>query len=164
MRIPYGVPVPLMTPVSVSLIAVVQQRMMDVTLAGNLTQFVVPDSSSTSGTSVLHILKVDLILPPAVANASVPLDQVVQYPPVLLRGGVFGFQDINLFTLKSAGNVSLVIERSVSAFGYIIVEFSTFDDVAISADGHYQQSHGFLQFAPFERSKVCCCRGACCSS
>jgi hypothetical protein len=147
--------IPLMTPTSVSRIKVVQARFQAVILAGTLSGFWVP-GSTTSGTDdkYLNIVKVDLVPPPPVANGSIPVEEVIREPPLLLRSGVFSFKELHLSPAEPTENVTVTVVRSLSSFGVVIVEFATADGTAIGAEGHYRPVHGFLQFGQFEREKV----------
>jgi hypothetical protein len=151
--------VPLMTLTSVARIKVVVSRFEGAILDATLTNFTVPGAGGSAPT-VINIIKADLVPPPPVANGSVPIEEVVVDPPVLLRSGVFGFKFTAVAPGEASGNVTLTVTRSVSSFGVVIVEFATSDGTALAAEGHYRAVHGFLQFQPFEREKVgvnCCC-------
>jgi hypothetical protein len=128
---------------------VARRRLENVTRVGQLSYFYSPIASVNNH---FDILKLDLILPPPLAVESVlPLEFE---PPVFLRGGVFRVRETSITVAEENMTVVVTIDREVSSFGTVLLEFATVDLTAVAVLGHYRETRGFLQFLQFETSKV----------
>lgn len=98
------------------------------------------------------IAKADVTFPPPIA--SVDLVPVVR-PVVLLRAGVFGFEDTHVFFNDTDGVAIVAVERLGAAFGVAVVQFTTEDGTAHAESGGYTTVQGLLQFQPYVTRQVC---------
>jgi hypothetical protein len=136
----YALPIPLMTPDRISQLDVVLRRLQQSATDGTLQSFL-----------PFYIIRTDVTAPPPIATATG--GPVVQ-PVILLRSGVFGFRETEVFANETDGEVTVWVDRIGSGFGVAVVQFSTADSNAKASEGAYRTVAGVLQFLPYVTSLV----------
>lgn len=136
----YPLPVPLMTQDRLSQLDVVLRRLQQSATDGTLQSFL-----------PFYIIRTDVTAPPPIASATG--GPIVQ-PVILLRSGVFGFRETDVFVNDTDAEVTVWVDRIGSGFGVAVVQFSTSDGNAKASDGSYRTVAGVLQFLPYVTSLV----------